>query len=100
MGNGTNGDVGLSSNRLKGQMNFFSGMASSLGMLSQIPEIDNEAIKLGNGSRDSPFYSPGYACGLWNDSSHFPENFSVLKRDLDDDGKLFGGTQVVFFNFR
>ncbi|GMP97259.1 hypothetical protein CsSME_00045585 [Camellia sinensis var. sinensis] len=101
IGNGTNGDVVSPSSRLRGLMNFSSGMPSSLGMLSQISEIDNESvegschedIKLGNGSRDPQFYSPGYAFGSWNDSSHIHDNFSVLKRDLDNDEKLFTGIQ-------
>lgn len=94
VGNGTNnGDVSPSSSRLRSPMSFSSGVSSSLGMLSQITELEDESvigsdIKLGNSSREPQFYP----YGSWNDSSHFPDNFSVLKRDLDYDGKLFSGT--------
>ncbi|XAR68560.1 hypothetical protein NMG60_11003731 [Bertholletia excelsa] len=84
-----------------GPMNFSSGVPSSLGMLSQISELENESVggschndlKLGNGSREPQFYSPSYSFGSWSDSSQFQENFSVLRRDLDSDGKLFAATQ-------
>ena len=42
MGNGTNGDLSLPLSRLRGPMNFSS--PSSLGMLSQISEIENESV--------------------------------------------------------
>lgn len=98
MGNGTNnGDVSPSSSRLRSPMSFSSGVSSSLGMFSQITELEDESvigsdIKLTNSSREPQVYP----YGSWNDSSHFPDNFSVLKRDLDYDGKLFSGTLVNF----
>ncbi|XP_059668468.1 transcription factor bHLH130 isoform X2 [Cornus florida] len=100
VGNGTNGDA-IPSSRLKGQMSFPSRLPSSLGMLSRISEVESENIeatdhddgKLRNGNGDAQYYSHGYPFSSWNDSSHFAENFSGLKRDLDSDGKLFVGTQ-------
>ncbi|KAI8562140.1 hypothetical protein RHMOL_Rhmol03G0011700 [Rhododendron molle] len=95
VGNGTNdGDVSPSSSRLRSPMNFSPGVPSSLGMLSQISELEDESvvrsdIKLGNGSREPQFFP----FGSWSESSHFPENYSLMKRDLDYDGKLFAGTQ-------
>lgn len=95
VGNGTNdGDVSPSSSRLRSPMNFSPGVPSTLGMLSQISELEDESvvrsdIKLGNGSREPQFFP----FGSWSESSHFPENYSLMKRDLDYDGKLFAGTQ-------
>ncbi|KAA8518230.1 hypothetical protein F0562_015704 [Nyssa sinensis] len=101
VGNGNNGDVSPSSSRLKGQMHFSSGVPSSLGMLSQITEVESENVeangrddgKLGDGNGNTQFYNSGYSFGSWNDSTQFAENFTGLKRDLDNDGKLFAGTQ-------
>ncbi|KAG5555600.1 hypothetical protein RHGRI_006296 [Rhododendron griersonianum] len=95
VGNGTNdGDVSPSSSRLRSPMNFSPGVPSSLGMLSQISELEDESVvrsdmKLRNGSREPQFFP----FGSWSESSHFPENYSLMKRDLDYDGKLFAGTQ-------
>lgn len=101
MGNGTNdGDVSPSSIRLRSPMNFSPGVPSTLGMLSQISELEDESvvrsdIKLGNISREPQFFP----FGSWSESSHFPENYSLMKKDLDYDGKLFAGThQVPFCN--
>uniref|UniRef100_A0A5B7BVU3 BHLH domain-containing protein n=1 Tax=Davidia involucrata TaxID=16924 RepID=A0A5B7BVU3_DAVIN len=101
VGNGTNGDGSPSSSRLKGQMHFSSGVPSSLGMLSQISEVESENVeanghgdgKLGDGNGNTQFYNSGYSFGSWNDSTHFGENFNGLKRDQDNDGKLFAGSQ-------
>ncbi|XP_028097990.1 transcription factor bHLH130 isoform X2 [Camellia sinensis] len=100
---GVVGSIGSSSlmRQTSSPAGLFSHLTAQNGMLSQISEIDNESvegschedIKLGNGSRDPQFYSPGYAFGSWNDSSHIHDNFSVLKRDLDNDEKLFTGIQ-------
>ncbi|XP_050230352.1 transcription factor bHLH130-like [Mercurialis annua] len=97
--NGTNGEV---SPRLKTQLSFSSRVPSSLGILSQISEIGSESIdaaaspdsgKLGNGNGDGRFYSSnGYSYGSWNDSP-FAENFNSLKRDSNDNTKLFSSAQ-------
>ncbi|KAJ9181137.1 hypothetical protein P3X46_009300 [Hevea brasiliensis] len=95
---GTNGEASL---RLKSQLSFPARVPSSLGMLLQISEIESESIdaasldsgKLGNSNCDSRFYnSTGYPYGSWNDL-HFPENFNGMKRDPDDNGKLFSNIQ-------
>ncbi|XWS43203.1 hypothetical protein CRYUN_Cryun16bG0082500 [Craigia yunnanensis] len=99
--NGTNGELSPSSNRLKSQISFSSRLPSSFGMLSQISEIGNESIganspddgKLGNSNGDARFYGSGYQYGSWNDSAHFTENFSGLKRTQDNDRKFFSTTQ-------
>ncbi|KAL6987075.1 hypothetical protein U1Q18_012835 [Sarracenia purpurea var. burkii] len=105
VGNGTNGDVSPSSSRLRsGPINFSQGVSSSsLGILSQISEMENEGveiccqedIKFGNGSRSEPqLFSPRNLFGPWNDSSHFQDNFLVPKKDLDNvETKLFAGSQ-------
>ena len=104
--NGTNGEV---SPRLKSQLSFPSRVPSSLGMLSQISEIGSESIdaatspdsgKLGNGNGDR-FYgsSTGFPYASWNDLP-FVENFSGIKRDPDDNEKLFSNVQVINFTFR
>ncbi|KAJ9184728.1 hypothetical protein P3X46_004427 [Hevea brasiliensis] len=96
--NGTNGEV---SPRLKSQLSFPARAPSSLGMLSQISAIESESIdaaspdsgKLRNGNCDSRFYSStGFPYGSWNES-HFAENFNGMKRDPDDNGKLFSNIQ-------
>ncbi|KAM7505511.1 hypothetical protein LguiB_004415 [Lonicera macranthoides] len=84
---GASGDLSPSSNMLKRQMSFSSGVVpSSLGMLSRISEIEGENIdqgspddgKLGNGSGPTQFYSSDYPFGSWNNNSlHFAENFKV-----------------------
>lgn len=104
--NGTSGDISPSMNRLKSQFSFSPRLPSSLGVLSQISEIGTESdganspgdAKLVNGNSDVRFYGPGFPYGSWNDSSHFPENFTGMKREQDDDGKLFSGTQVSNFS--
>ncbi|GMY14160.1 transcription factor bHLH130 [Fagus crenata] len=91
--NGTNGEVSPSTDRLRSQLSFPSRFSSSLGMLSQIPDLESESLganspddgKLGNGNVDARFYGPGLPYGSWNDPSHFAENFSVMKREQDND---------------
>ncbi|KAL0359483.1 UNVERIFIED_CONTAM: Transcription factor [Sesamum angustifolium] len=87
---------------IKNHMNFSSGTPSTLGMLSRITEVENEnggAIglddgKVGNSSGDNLYFSSGFPFGSWNDSSPFAENFtSSIKRELDNDHKLFANTQ-------
>ncbi|KAL4606931.1 hypothetical protein ACB092_09G139000 [Castanea dentata] len=73
--NGTNGDVSPSTDRLKSQLSFSPRFPSSLGMLSQISEIGSE--NLGANSPDDGKL----------------ENFTVMKREQDDDGKLFSANQ-------
>lgn len=71
-------------------------------MSSQISDIGTETIganspldgKLGNGNDDARFYGLGFPYGSWNDPSNLAENFTTMKREQDDDGKLFSGTQV------
>lgn len=99
--NGSNGEVSPSTNRLKTQLSFASRIPSSLGMLSQISETESDSVagspsdgKVGNGNGDARFYSAGFPYGSWNDSSHFAENFTGMKRDQENDRKLFSGTQV------
>jgi hypothetical protein len=65
-------------------------------VLSQISDIESESVganspddgKLGNGNVDSRFYGPGLPYGSWNDPSHFAENFSVMKREQDNDTQV------------
>ncbi|KAH7557316.1 hypothetical protein ACOSP7_026972 [Xanthoceras sorbifolium] len=90
---GTNGEINPSSNRLKPQLSFPSRIPSSLGMLSQFSEIENDDIasspsegKLGNGNGDTRFYSRGFNFGTWNDSSHLVENFTGIKRESGELG--------------
>lgn len=75
-----------------------------MGMLSHISEIGSENLgpgsleegKLGN-SNDGRFYGTGFPLGSWSDSSNFTESLGGLRRDLDDDRKLFSisSTQVA-----
>ncbi|XP_022766751.1 transcription factor bHLH130-like [Durio zibethinus] len=99
--NVTNGELSPSSNRLKNQISFSSGLRSSLGMLSQISEIGDESnganspddSKLGNSNSDAQFYGTGYQYSSWNDSARFAENFSGLKRTQDNERKFFSINQ-------
>ncbi|CBI29901.3 unnamed protein product, partial [Vitis vinifera] len=77
-GNVGNGEISPSTSRLKPQVSFSSGLPSSLGLLPQISEIGSD---------------PGFPYGSWNDSAHF-ENFSGMKRDQDNDGKLYSGSNT------
>uniref|UniRef100_A0A1J3CQZ4 BHLH domain-containing protein n=1 Tax=Noccaea caerulescens TaxID=107243 RepID=A0A1J3CQZ4_NOCCA len=55
--------------------------SSSLGMLSQIPEIASESM------------ATNFQYSHWNDPSSFIDSLSSLKRETEDDGKLFHGAQ-------
>lgn len=105
----SNGDLSPTANRLKSQMSFSSGLPSSLGMLSRISEIEGENIgptgnddaKSGTGNEDTQFYASEFPLTSWSDSLHYAENFTgTLKREFDDDDKLFSGAQVVFLFVR
>ncbi|KAK8542121.1 hypothetical protein V6N13_137310 [Hibiscus sabdariffa] len=92
MGNycGINGELSLSSNRLKNQISFSPRQSSSsLSMLSRISEIGNESIGAENSGDEARFHH-----GAWNDSAKVTENFSGLKRTLDNHHwKLFSSSQ-------
>ncbi|CAH8265673.1 unnamed protein product [Arabidopsis lyrata] len=66
------------SNGLRRHCSLSSRPPSSLGMLSQIPEIAPET---------------NFQYSHWNDPSSFIDNLSSLKRETEDDGKLFLGAQ-------
>ncbi|CAF1871364.1 hypothetical protein Bca4012_034427 [Brassica carinata] len=63
-----------SSNELRRHNSLSSRPPSSLGMLSQIPEIASES---------------SFQYNHWNDPASFIDNLSSLKRETEDDGKLF-----------
>ncbi|KAA8517021.1 hypothetical protein F0562_017161 [Nyssa sinensis] len=71
---------------MRGVGNYRVGKAENMGTNG------HEDGKLGDGNEDTQFYSSGYSFGSWNDSTHFTENFTGLKRELEDD-ELFAGTQ-------
>lgn len=71
------------SNGLRRHCSLSSRPPSSLGMLSQIPEIATET---------------SFQYSHWNDPSNFIDNLSSLKRETEDDGKLFLGAQVTRFS--
>ncbi|KAG9134489.1 hypothetical protein Leryth_021506 [Lithospermum erythrorhizon] len=106
--NASNRDLSRSSGRLRGEMNYSSGLSSSsLGMLSRISESENENYgvgtgaddeeNLGNGNGDNDqFYSSSYPFGAWNDSLNFEENLTgIIKREVDDGVKSFGDLQTM-----
>ncbi|KAJ0258354.1 Myc-type [Hirschfeldia incana] len=66
-------------NGLKRHSSLSSRPPSSLGMLSQIPEIDSESVQYSH----------------WNDPFSFVDNLSSLKRETEDEGKLFHGAQIM-----
>ncbi|CAF2093847.1 unnamed protein product [Brassica rapa subsp. narinosa] len=67
-------------NGLRRHSSLSSRPPSSLGMLSQIPEIDSESVQYSH----------------WNHpSTSFIDNLSSLKRETEDDGKLFHGAQIM-----
>ncbi|KAG4183701.1 hypothetical protein ERO13_A09G125500v2 [Gossypium hirsutum] len=84
LGSYTNGELSpsSSSNRLKNQISFSSRLPSSLGILSQISEVVDDA-KLETGCQ----------YGSWNDSANFPENFSGSKTTQDNDSNFFSANQ-------
>ncbi|KAG5402393.1 hypothetical protein IGI04_017000 [Brassica rapa subsp. trilocularis] len=63
-----------SSSELRRHNSLSSRPPSSLGMLSQIPEIASEI---------------SFQYSHWNDPASFIDNLSSLKRETEDDGKLF-----------
>lgn len=82
--NGSNGDLGPSTKRLKSQISIPSRIPSSLGMLSRVSEVESDGPthgKVRNGNGDAQFYSPRFSYGSWNDSSHFTESFTDMKRE-------------------
>ncbi|XP_065854863.1 transcription factor bHLH130 isoform X2 [Euphorbia lathyris] len=87
--------------RLKTQLSFPQRLPSSLSMFSQISEIGNEISidaagspdsgKLGDASIQGRFYSSSggiSSYSSWNESN-FADNFNVMKRDVDNTGKLY-----------
>ncbi|GMJ12028.1 FLOWERING BHLH 4, ABA-responsive kinase substrate 3 [Hibiscus trionum] len=95
MGNycGINGELSISPNSLKNQITFSSrqssSSSSSLSMLSRISEIGNESIGADTSGNEARFHH-----GSWNDPANIRENFSCLKRTLDDHHwKLFSSNQ-------
>ncbi|CAF1802135.1 hypothetical protein Bca4012_028595 [Brassica carinata] len=66
-------------NGLRRHSSLSSRPPSSLGMFSQIPEIDSESVQFSH----------------WNDPSSFIDNLSSLKRETENDGKLFHGAQIM-----
>ncbi|PKI72200.1 transcription factor bHLH130-like [Punica granatum] len=98
MGSGFDGELSPPTNRSKGPFSF----PSSLGMLSQISEIGSESLgeggpddssRIGIGNSEGRFLGSGFHFNSWNDSSHFSDNFTSLKRERDNDIKLFPGSQ-------
>lgn len=102
--NGSNGDVSPSSNRLKSQLSFSSRQPSSLGMLSQISEIETESMEPGDPTNDKLrrtssgdgrfFGSDNFLYSSWNDSLNFPDNFSAMKREQEN-GDLGGRVHML-----
>ncbi|PON58130.1 Basic helix-loop-helix transcription factor [Parasponia andersonii] len=98
--NGSHGEVSPSTNRLKSQLSFSSRLPS-LGVLSQISEVESESFeantldeeKLGNDNGVARFCGSGFTFGSWNDSSNFSESFDGLRRDQDNNRKLCSSTQ-------
>ncbi|EOA27379.1 hypothetical protein CARUB_v10023498mg [Capsella rubella] len=72
------GESPSNSNGLRRHCSLSSRPPSSLGMLSQIPEISPES---------------SFQYSHWNDPSNFIDNLTSLKRETEDDGKLFLGAQ-------
>lgn len=95
--NGSTGELSPSANRLRTHLSFPSRIPSSLSLLSQISEIESDCPNRGkveNGNGDARFYSTGIQYGPWNDSSHFTESFTAIKKDQENDRQLFSGAQV------
>ncbi|XP_062117614.1 transcription factor bHLH130 [Humulus lupulus] len=98
--NGSHGEVSPPPNRLKSQLSF-SPRLPSLGILSQISEVESEHLeantldeeKLGNENGEARFFGSGFSFGSWNDSSNFPDSYGALRRDQDISRKLCSSTQ-------
>ncbi|XP_054819224.1 transcription factor bHLH130-like [Prosopis cineraria] len=95
--NGRNSEGSPSMSRLKNQFGFLSRSGSSLGMLSQISEIEGEnteATNPDNGGLGSVnAFDPGFPYSSWNDTSHLSENLGGLKREPSNGEKLFSNSQ-------
>ncbi|KHG02416.1 Transcription factor protein [Gossypium arboreum] len=87
--NGTSGELSPSSNRLKNQISFSSRQPSSLGILSQISEIENE--NLGANSFDGG--KPEYQCGSWNESAQLTEKHKLFTNNQN--GDIGSGVHVL-----
>jgi hypothetical protein len=97
--NGNNGELSPSINRLNSQVSFPSRNGSSLGMLSQISEIDSEDIEAtspndGGSNGDTTHYGSGFPYSSWNDTQSFSENLIGLKRGRSGNEKMFSDFQV------
>ncbi|KAK6945346.1 Myc-type, basic helix-loop-helix (bHLH) domain [Dillenia turbinata] len=80
---------------------WFKWAAFFLGQpLSRICENGDDSIcasspeKFENNSGGNQFYGPGFPYGSWNDSPHFAEDISGMKRDRDGDGKLYSSSNA------
>ncbi|KAI9080722.1 hypothetical protein K1719_037235 [Acacia pycnantha] len=95
--NGSNGEGSPSMSGLKNQLGFLSRSSSSLGMLSQISEIEGESIEATNpdngGLESVNGYVPGFPYSSWNDASHLSENLGGLKREPSNSENLFSNAQ-------
>lgn len=101
--NGSNGELTQSINRLSTQISFPSRTASSLGVLSQISEIESEDIEPtspddarqgGNSGNASSHFGSGFPYGSWSDTQPISENMSSLKRGRSGNEKMFSYIQV------
>ncbi|KAM6568511.1 hypothetical protein CsatB_016496 [Cannabis sativa] len=102
-GTASQGEMSPPTNRLKSQLSF-SPRIPSLGMLSQISEVESEnnleantldeENKLGNNNEnntsDVQFYGSGFSFGSWNDSSNFSDSYGGLRRDQDKNNEEMG----------
>lgn len=95
--NGNNGQISPSIDMLKSQISFSSRSASSLGMLSQISEIEGEE-DIGATSPDDGRQGGGNGHGFpytsWNDTPQLSENFIGLKRGRSGNERMFSELQV------
>jgi hypothetical protein len=92
--NGNNGELSPSINQLNSQVSFPSRNGSSLGMLSQISEIDSEDIEA-----TSPDDGSGFPYSSWNDTQSFSENLIGLKRGRSGNEKMFSDFQVCLLRW-
>ncbi|KAL2326962.1 hypothetical protein Fmac_020389 [Flemingia macrophylla] len=97
--NGSNGELSPYIKRLKNQISFSSRNATSLGMLSQISEIESEDIDETSPDDDrrhgggDTHYGPKFPYGSWNDTPQLSENLSGLKRGRNVNEKLLSDVQ-------
>lgn len=86
-GGNTNGDIiSPSSSRLRSPL-----CLPSLGTLPQISEIGNENID--KNWNNNANLGNRYPLGSWSDSSHFPNHFSVHRKDQENEAKLIPSSQ-------